>query len=178
MATTATATGIPYFSVCENTGKYEARRKLTALQIINAAKKLLSQQVCKGAHIASRGIVRNYLFTHYFGRKNEVFICLFLDTKMRLIKTEEMFSGTVDSAAVYPRVVAQRCLELNASAVMFAHNHPSGNNKPSAGDIQITKLLIDALKLIDVRVYDHFIIGAEYVYSFADHELLEGACDG
>ena len=89
----------------------------------------------------------------------EVFACLFLDTKNKVIEFEEIFSGTLHSAEVHPREVVKQALKHNASAVIFAHNHPSGDSKPSQSDIDITKTLTDALSLMDIKVLDHLIIG-------------------
>jgi DNA repair protein RadC len=89
-----------------------------------------------------------------------------------MIELEELFKGTLDSAAVYPREVLKRALFHNAAAVIFAHNHPSGINEPSSADKQMTDKLIQALALFDIRVLDHFIIADGRPYSFAEHGLL------
>ncbi len=117
-------------------------------------------------------VVKNFLLCHFFDFKHEVFACMFLDNKNKLIKIENLFIGTINQAQVYPRVLAQSCLKNNAAAVIFAHNHPSGNLKASQSDIDITKKLITTLKLIDVRVLDHFIIGKNDVMSMAQHGLM------
>jgi DNA repair protein RadC len=100
----------------------------------------------------------------YFCRKlrplpHEVFACLFLDTRHRVIAYEELFRGTLDGSEVHPREVARRCLAHNAAAVIFGHNHPSGNPEASAADRAVTARLKQALALVEVRVLDHFIIG-------------------
>ena len=100
----------------------------------------------------------------YFARKlrplpHEVFACLFLDTRHRVIAYEELFRGTLDGSEVHPREVARRCLAHNAAAVLFGHNHPSGNPEPSAADRAVTARLKQALALVEVRVLDHFIVG-------------------
>ena len=91
-----------------------------------------------------------------------------------MIKAEELFHGTIDGASVHPRVVVRRALELNAAAVIFAHNHPSGVAEPSQSDINITNKLKDALALIDVRVLDHLVVGCNVsgIVSFAERGLL------
>jgi len=94
-----------------------------------------------------------------------------LDNQHQLIEFRELFYGTIDGASVYPREVVKAVLEVNASAVIFAHNHPSGNSEPSQADKDITKRLSDALGLIDVRVLDHFVVG-ETAISFAERGLL------
>lgn len=101
-------------------------------------------------------------------KKDEVFGCMFLDTKHRLIAFEILFRGTVDSSKVYPRVVVRRALELNASAVVFTHNHPSGNPTPSRDDMTITNRLKDVLSLVDVRTLDHIVVGTEGTVSMAE----------
>ncbi len=104
-------------------------------------------------------------------RPREVFACLFVDTRHRPIAMEELFQGTLDSSEVHPREVVKRALAHNAAAVVFAHNHPSGVAEPSASDRTLTQALREALKLVGVRVLDHFVIGDE-VTSFAERGWL------
>ena len=109
---------------------------------------------------------------HYFRSRlrdhpHEVFACLFLDTRHRPIAFEELFRGGIDGAEVHPREVVRRCLALNAAAVMLGHNHPSGVAEASQADRAITRRLIDALALVEVRVLDHFIVGDGPALSFA-----------
>jgi len=103
---------------------------------------------------------------------DEHFCCLFLDTQHRLIAFETLFNGTIDSASIYPRVVVRRTLELNAAAIIFAHNHPSGCITTSAADVAITKRLIEALELIDVRVLDHIIVSAAGTTSMREQGII------
>jgi DNA repair protein RadC len=103
--------------------------------------------------------------------EHEVFSVLFLDNQNYLIEYTEMFRGTIDSASVYPREVSKAALELNAAAVIFAHNHPSGISVPSSADRNITSKLKSALELFDIRVLDHIIIG-DTTYSFAESGLI------
>jgi len=91
--------------------------------------------------------------------EHEVFLAVFLDNRHQVIATDELFRGTVDGAAVYPREVVKEALRRNAAAVVFAHNHPSGNSEPSTADGNITKKLVEALNLVDVRVLDHIVVG-------------------
>lgn len=104
--------------------------------------------------------------------RNETFAIIFLDQRLRVIHFEELFHGTLDAAAVHPRVVVQRTLEVNAGALIFAHNHPSGIAEPSGHDQVLTKRLKEALALIDVRVIDHIIVGGGTWYSFVEKGLL------
>ncbi|GAB5412680.1 MAG: DNA repair protein RadC [Congregibacter sp.] len=115
---------------------------------------------------------RRYLQHHLGTQTREVFTCLFLDSQHRLLRSDDLFLGTLDGAAVYPREVAVRALQYRAAAVIFAHNHPSGVAEPSSADRRITERLKDALGLLDVRVLDHLIIGRGRSYSFAEHGLL------
>lgn len=116
--------------------------------------------------------VQNFLLSHFTNLKHETFACLLMDNKHQLIKFETLFTGTINHAHIYPRIVAQTCLKNNAAAIIFAHNHPSGCMQPSESDITITKKLVNTLELIDVRVLDHFIVGAGDVYSMAQNGLM------
>ena len=99
--------------------------------------------------------------------QHEVFGCLFLDTKNCILAWKEMFRGTIDSTTVYPREVVKEALQLNAAKVILAHNHPSGNTDPSPQDIELTKKLKEILKIIDVKVLDHIVVGDDLT-SFTD----------
>ena len=102
----------------------------------------------------------------------EVFACLFLDNRHRVIAAEELFRGTIDGASVHPREVVRRAIAHNAAAVILAHNHPSGVAEPSAADVAITRRLRDALALVDVRVLDHLIVGEATPVSLAERGLV------
>ena len=116
--------------------------------------------------------MRDYLRLKLVAEPNEVFAIVFLDSMHQVLAYEPMFRGTINSTAVYPRVVVQRVLELKAAAVVFAHQHPSGVTEPSSADRALTQQLQAALALIDVRVLDHIIVGQGIPYSFAEHSLL------
>ena len=122
--------------------------------------------------LANPQTVREYLAVHYAGQEREVFGCLFLDNRHRLIAVEEMFLGTVDGASVHPREVVKRALKLNAAAVILAHNHPIGVAEPSQADELITARLRDALALVDIRVLDHLVVGGTTVTSFVERGLI------
>lgn len=115
--------------------------------------------------------VKDYLQLQLAARPYEVFCVLYLDTQHRLLRFEELFRGTLDSASVYPREVAKRCLELNAGAVILAHNHPSGLAEPSDSDRRITDRIKEALGLLEIRVLDHLVVG-EDTTSFAERGWL------
>ena len=116
--------------------------------------------------------VRHYLRLQLSERRIEVFGVLFLDNRHRTLCMEELFQGTLDGCSVFPRVVVQRALELNAAAVVFYHNHPSGTPEPSQADMHLTRRLKDALAMIDIRVLDHFVVAADGDVSFAERGLL------
>lgn len=115
---------------------------------------------------------RDYLALHLAHSAHEVFACLFLDNRNRVIAFEELFRGTIDGATVYPREVVKAALAHNAAAVILAHNHPSGVAEPSAADRDITRRLVDALALVDIRVLDHCIVAREATTSLAERGLM------
>ncbi|ROO30067.1 RadC family protein [Salinisphaera japonica] len=115
---------------------------------------------------------RAYLSMHMARSEHEIFACLFLDNRNRVIVFEELFRGTIDGAAVYPREVVKAALRHNAAAVILAHNHPSGVAEPSGADRDITKRLIAALDLVDIRVLDHLVIGRESITSLAERGMM------
>jgi DNA repair protein RadC len=125
-----------------------------------------------GPALATPDATRTFLVAQLRDRPYEVFCCLYLDNRHRLIAFEELFRGTIDRAGVHPREVLRQTLVHNAAAVIFAHNHPSGVLEPSQADELITRRLKEALALMDVRVLDHFIIGDGLCYSFSEHGLL------
>ena len=141
--------------------------------IIHQAITLLEQRIFKaGPMLNSPTTVRDYLHLKLVGEPNEVFAVVFLDTQHQVLAYEPMFKGTIDQTSVYPRVVVQRALALNASAVILAHQHPSGVTEPSSADRALTDRLKAALTTVDVRVVDHFIVGKGTPYSFAESGLL------
>lgn len=125
-----------------------------------------------GVELPSPNHTRDFLRMLLAERKAEVFGCLYLDNRHRVIETVELFQGTIDGASVYPRVVVQQALTVNAAAVMFFHNHPSGVAEPSNADEAITRRLKEALALVDIRVLDHFVVTAGESISFAERGLL------
>ncbi len=116
--------------------------------------------------------VHDYLLINFKPARHERFAVVFLNSKNQLLRFDFLFEGSINSAQVYPRTVAQSCLQFNAAAVIFAHNHPSGDLKPSEADIQLTRRLKEVLALIDVRVLDHFIIGHNQTFSMAAHQMI------
>ena len=147
--------------------------KFAQLQaVMELARRALGEQLAAGATLSCPQAVRQYLQLHFAGQPHESFIVLFVDVKNCLLATEEMFRGTLTHTSVHAREVVRAVLRHNAAAVLLAHNHPSGNAAPSAADRTLTQDLKAALALIDVRVLDHFVVGANCVYSFAEHAAL------
>ena len=141
--------------------------------IIRQAIALLEQRVFKAGPLLDQPqAVKDYLRLKLVAEPNEVFAIVFMNSQHRVLAYEPMFKGTVDQTSVYPRVLVQRALALNASAVILAHQHPSGMTVPSAADQALTDRLKAALAIVDVRVVDHFIVGKGTPYSFAESGLL------
>ena len=113
-----------------------------------------------------------FVMAEYSGLEREVFGCLFLDARHRLLRFEKLFLGSVDRANVYPREVIKQVLACNAAAVIFVHNHPSGVAEPSVSDIELTERLRRLLAELDVKVLDHIVVGSERTVSMAERGLL------
>lgn len=143
--------------------------KFVQLQaVLEMSRRHLESTLTRGNAFTDAATTRLYLQRQLRHFDHEVFACLFLDTRHRLISFEPLFRGTIDGASVYPREVVKQALKHNAAAVIFAHNHPSGVAEPSQSDIQITKRLRSALGLVDIRVLDHIIVGDAETTSLAE----------
>ena len=140
--------------------------------VLEMSQRALSERLEQGDMLHSPQLVRDFLRLNLAGKTREIFMGIFLDTKNRLIASEELSIGTLTQASVYPREVVKRALYHNAAAIIFAHNHPSGTTEPSMADKTLTKSLKKALELIDIKVLDHFIVGNNDILSFAEHELI------
>ena len=137
------------------------------------ARRALSQDMATRDSFTSPGKVRDWLRLKLASRGHEVFMALWLDAQNRLLKADELFSGTLTQTSVYPREVVKAALANNAAAVILAHNHPSGIAEPSRADEMLTRSLKEALALVDVKVLDHFIVaGNTPPLSFAERGLL------
>ena len=147
-------------------------RYATIRAALELARRHLLESLKVGSALAAPETTQRFLLTQLRDRPYEVFCCLFLDSRHRLIAFEELFRGTTDSAQVHAKEVLRQTLFHNASAVIFAHNHPSGVMEPSQADEWITKRLKEALALVDVRVLDHLIVGDGSCFSFSEHGLL------
>lgn len=149
------------------------RRRRGDATILEALAILERRLRAPGEVISTPGAVRAFLVLSLAGLEHEAFMGLFLDAQNRLIEARELFRGTLTQTSVYPREVVKAALSLNAAAVLFAHNHPSGCAEPSNADELLTCSLKSALALVDVKVLDHFIVaGCASPMSFAERGLL------
>ena len=167
--TTLTQTRLDAFCAMPGLGP----AKYAQLQaVMEMARRVLKEQAKLRDALTSPQAVRDYLRLQLASLEYEVFMAVFLDTQNRVIAMEELFRGSLRETSVYPREVVKRALHLNASALIFAHNHPSGVAEPSAADTAITRTLKQALALVDVRVLDHFIVAAGGGVSLAERGLV------
>lgn len=145
------------------------RAKYAQLQaVLEMARRHLAEQLRRDSALESPQAVRDFLKARLRHEAHEVFACLFLDGRHRVLAFEVLFHGSIDCASVYPRQVVKRALAHNAAALILSHNHPSGISEPSQADRRLTQRLKDALALVDVRVLDHFIIGDGEPLSMAE----------
>ena len=156
----------------EHPGTYVVTEPITEQDLLTMANQIARKRLAKGMAITDASHAAKYLQTLLQDKEHEVFAVLFLDNQHRLLVLEELFRGSVNTASVYPRELVKRALALNAAALILAHNHPSGHPEPSDADRLLTKNLIQALALIDVRVLDHLIVGAEGYESLAQRGEL------
>lgn len=145
-------------------GQYATARELLAHPAFQEAVTLYFQPKRRQV-ISSWSALHSYLRADMMGDGRERFRVLFLDKKNALLADETMNHGTVDHAPVYPREVARRALELDASAVILTHNHPSGDPTPSSADVDMTKQVVAALKVLRIAVHDHVVVGRDGVAS-------------
>ena len=144
--------------------------KFSQLQaVLEMGRRHLAERLRRDSALESPQAVRDYLKSLLCHEHHEVFGCLFMDSKHRMLAFEVLFRGSIDSASVYPRQVVKRALAHNAAAVIFCHNHPSGVPEPSEADRTLTQRLTEALDLIEVRVLDHFIVGDGEPLSMVEH---------
>ena len=163
------ATGVQELGEVKGLGPAKRAEIAAVLEI---SRRSLSQRLAEKPAMSDVATVKAYLRLHLGSLGHEVFAVLFLDAQLRLITMETLFQGSLTSTTVHPREVVKRALALGAGSVVLAHNHPSGVAEPSRADEMLTRRLTDALALVDVRVVDHFIVGAGEVVSFAERGLL------
>lgn len=147
--------------------------KFVQLQaVLEMARRHLYESLSAGDVLTNPGLTRHYLQAHLRDESREVFAALFLDNQHRVLAFETLFFGTIDGAAVHPREVVKHCLRHNAAAVIIAHNHPSGIAEPSQSDRRITERLRQGLALVDIRLIDHIVVGANDCVSFSERGWL------
>jgi DNA repair protein RadC len=154
--------------VKEKNGRY---REASIEAILIEAKSAAKDRLQMGKTISSTDDAKLAVFAHLYGQRKESFCTLFLNIQNQILSFDVMSTGTVNVAAVYPREIVKRAIDLNATRVILAHNHPSGGSEPSKEDIELTKHLKTILAIIDCKVLDHIIVGNE-VYSMVDGGLL------
>ncbi|MGX9459591.1 RadC family protein (plasmid) [Photobacterium damselae subsp. damselae] len=137
-------------------------------EVLKHAEKIIQSKIKKIDAFNNPTLVKKFCETKLVHEEREVFCVLFLDNQNRLIKDENIFYGTIDSASVYPREILKMALKVNAKSVILSHNHPSGIAEPSQSDKRITHKIQDALNLIDMRVLDHIVVGHGEIISFAE----------
>lgn len=139
---------------------------------VELGRRYLEEELNIGESLHSSQATKRFLANRLRDYPHEVFACLFLDSQHHILGFEELFHGTLTEASVYPREVIKRCLANNAAKIILAHNHPSGNPQPSQADCDMTRLLKEALALVDIHVIDHIIVGNRENLSFAELGLV------
>ncbi len=149
------------------------RARLATLRALpELARRYFSESLPCGEAIRSPADTESFLKARMQHLDHELFCCLYLDNRHRVLRFDELFRGTIDGTSVYPREVVKEALSVNAAAVILAHNHPSGVAEPSQADERITKRLKSALELVDIRLLDHLIVGNGAATSLASRGLL------
>ena len=151
--------------------RYKLGSETTEQDVLAAAEGILGERLRRQGSLTNPTDATDFLRMRLGALQHEEFHVLWLDNRHRILECQKLFTGTVDGASIYPREVVRAALSVNASAAIFAHNHPSGIAEPSAADRNITNELRDALRLIGVRILDHIVVGAECV-SMANRGLM------
>ncbi len=149
-------------------GKYHPAPKK---QVLLEANKLMGYKLRRGALIESADVAKAVIGCKLRNHHKEVFGCLFVDSRHRVLAFKILFTGTINHTTVHPREIVKEALQLDATAIILAHNHPSGGSNPSTQDIALTRTLTDILKIIEVKILDHLIVGDE-VTAFSDLGLI------
>lgn len=150
-------------------------RQVALTSLLRCARELLTREAARcltQERMGGPDKIGAYLLQHFEGYTFEAFVVVFLDAHLRVIAVEEMFRGTLTQTSVHPREIVKRALAHNAAAVVLAHNHPSGELEPSNADEQLTKVVKSALRLIDVAVIDHIVVGHGRCLSMAARGLV------
>jgi len=145
------------------------RRNMLGIRLVKAvAERYLKKKVVGRTAVNNSRELFDFLYHSLRDKTRECFKVVFLDAKNKILDLQTLFTGTLTASAVYPREVVKAALEKSAAALMFAHNHPSGEPEPSSDDVEITRQLIFACRVMGITVHEHIIIGANRYYSFAD----------
>lgn len=148
-------------------------KNLLGLRLIKAvADRYLERRVIQKEVVNNAKELFDYLYFNMRDRSREIFKAIFLDAQNKIISTRTLFEGTLTASAVYPREVVQAALEQKAAAIIFAHNHPSGDPRPSKEDINITRKLVFACRVVGITVHEHLVIGDNRYFSFADQGYI------
>lgn len=156
------------FKCTEKEGYYITTQEVSEQDILSFAQSIIENKFKRGTAISSPKDSADYLKAKIGHLEHEVFAAIFLDTKHKIIAFEELFQGTIDQASVYPREIAKQALHHNAAAIIFAHNHPSGNTEPSMSDISLTERLVAVMDLIGVKALDHIVVSGTNSQSLAE----------
>ena len=156
------------FKCTEKEGYYTTTQDVSEQDILSFAQSIIESKFKRGAAITSPKDSAEYFKAKIGNLEHEVFAAIFLDTKHQIIAFEDLFQGTIDQASVYPREVAKRALHHNAAAIIFSHNHPSGNTEPSQSDIALTERLVSAMQLLGIKALDHIIVAGNESVSLAE----------
>ena len=140
--------------------------------VVQLACEVMAEEVARGPVVSGEADAAKYVQLKFGRCEREVFGCLFLTTRNRLIREEELFYGSIDRTTVHPRVILQKALAYNAGAVIFWHNHPSGTVEPSPSDMQLTSRTKDLLEEVDVRLLDHIVVSRSETVSMAARGLI------
>ena len=162
---------IPAEQLCQHTG-FGSAKYVQIHAALEIGRRYLSYTMQKGSVLLNSSNTRQFLLAQLRHYTHEVFACLFVDINHHSLKFKILFNGTFNQATVYPREIAREALKCNAAAVILTHNHPSGVAEPSTADQEITEKIIHCLRLVDVQVLDHIIVGDTDTFSFAEHGLL------
>lgn len=156
----------------DKAGNYKLTGNTTEADVLAAAESILKAKLEREGAISSPSDASNFLRMRLGALLHEEFHVLWLDNRHRILSCQKLFTGTIDGASVHPREVVRAALNINACAAILAHNHPSGVPEPSTADRSITKELVEALKLVGVRILDHIVVGAGSCVSMAERGLL------
>ena len=157
-----------YLNALNKEGYYRTTQDVSEQDILCFAQSIIESKFKRGAAITSPKDSAEYFKAKIGNLEHEVFAAIFLDSKHQIIAFEELFQGTIDQASVYPREVAKRALHHNAAAIIFSHNHPSGNTEPSQSDIALTERLVSAMQLLGIKALDHIIVAGNKSVSLAE----------